>query len=319
MKPMPRAALAVPVVLLVALLASCGIGGSSSNAKSEDASGGATSRGESSLADPDASGSDGTSDSRSDSASGATAPGTKQAAATEPLTRAVISTGQISLHSKSINKARAELMRLVTSWNGVIADEQSNSDNHGRMVDSTFTLRVPTATFSRAMNDLAGLGKVDQQSRKSEDVTTKVIDNAARVRAAERSIRQIELLLGRAKELRDIITIESDLARRQADLDSLKSQQAWLEDQTSLSTITVYLSQPAGASPPQDEARGFLAGLDDGWDALKASTVVLLTVVGAVLPFAVLVALFGVPLWVVVRRRLGAARLSAGSAPAQSA
>ena len=119
------------------------------------------------------------------------------------------------------------------------------------------------------------------------------------------------MLLGRARALRDIIAIESDLARRQADLDSLKSQQAWLEDQTSLSTINVQLSRPGEA--PEDE-RGFLAGLGDGWDAMKGTTVVLLTVVGAVLPFAVLMALLGVPLWLVLRRRV-----SAGSAPARSA
>lgn len=292
MNSMPRAALAIPVTLLVALLASCGIGGPSSDSKAAGASSGSAA---------------------SDRASTPTA---KQAAA--PLSRAVISTGQISLHSKSISKAHAELLRLLTSWNGAVADEQSNSDNHGRMIDSTLTLRVPTAGFSRAMNDLAGLGKVEQQSRKSEDVTTKVIDNDARVRAAERSIRQIELLLGRAEELRDVIAIESDLARRQADLDSLKSQQAYLEDQTSLSTITVYLSQPDTVSPRDDEARGFLAGLDNGWDAFTGTAVVLLTALGAVLPFAGLLALLGVPLWLVVRRRLGA-RLSGGSAPAQSA
>ena len=85
---------------------------------------------------------------------------------------------------------------------------------------------------------------MEQQSRKSEDVTTKVIDNDARVRAAERSIRQIEACWAAREKLGDIIAIESDLARRQADLDSLKSQQAYLADQTSLSTINVYLSRP---------------------------------------------------------------------------
>ena len=161
------------------------------------------------------------------------------------MSRAVISTGQVTVHTKAISRARAEVIRLVSSWDGVVADEQTSSDDHGRAVESTLTLRVPTARFSEAMTAFAGLGDVEQQSRKSEDVTTKVIDNDARVRAAERSIRQIEALLGRAEKLSDIITIESDLARRQADLDSLKSQQAYLVDQTSQSTINVYLSLPS--------------------------------------------------------------------------
>ncbi len=146
-----------------------------------------------------------------------------------------------------------------------------------------------------------------------------MIDNEARVRAAERSIRQIENLLGRAEQLSDIIAIESDLARRQADLDSLKSQQAYLADQTSLSTISVYLSRPGAPRPETDEARGFLAGLDGGWTALKGATVILLTVLGAVLPFALALLVLGVPLRLVVRRRLLAGPISAGSAPARSA
>ena len=180
----------------------------------------------------------------------------RQTTALDPLSRAVISTGQITLHARNVSTARAEVMRLVTSWNGTVADEQSSSDELGRMADTTMTLRVPTAKFSEALNALGELGEVAKQSRKSEDVTTKVIDNDARVRAAERSIRQIENLLSRAEKLGDIIAIESDLARRQADLDSLKSQQAWLADQTSLSTINVYLSKHGDRSAQEDEARG---------------------------------------------------------------
>ncbi len=296
-----RAALATSVLLLVMLvMAGCAglIGGDSSGqdqmassdtaSKVEDESGGSTSQ------------------------PGDSPGAVKQSLTTGPLNRDVISTGQITVSAESISKARAEVMGLVSSYNGTIADEQTDSDRQGRAMESTLTLRVPTSSFAEAMNGLARIGKVEHQTRKSEDVTTKVLDNEARVRAAERAIRQIEVLLGRANALRDIIAIESDLARRQADLDSLKSQEAWLEDQTSLSTINVHLSRPGAA--PEEEARGFLAGLGNGWDAMKTTTVVLLTVVGAVLPFAALLALVGVPVWMVLRRRV-----SAGSAPAQSA
>ena len=154
-----------------------------------------------------------------------------------------------------------------------------------------------------------------------------MIDTDARVRAGERSIQQIEALLSRAQKLGDIIAIENDLARRQADLDSLKSQQAWLEDQTSLSTITVYLSRPVVHHRTTHEAKGFLAGLENGWDALARRHRGVLTALGAVLPFAVLLALLGVPLWWVVRRRRvpppppsprPEPRLSGRSAPART-
>ena len=296
-----RAAIATPILLLVIL----GIAGCAGLAGGEAAS-------QDSKVSSSDSGSTTSDESGGSSARSGDSTALKQSVSDTPLNRAVISTGQVSVSSKSISKARAEVMRLVTSYEGAIANEQTDSDRHGRAVSSTLTLRVPTSSFAEAMDSLARIGKVEHQSRQSKDVTTKVLDNEARVRAAERAIRQIEVLLGRAKALRDIIAIESDLAQRQADLDSLKSQQAWLEDQTSLSTINVQLSRP-GAAPPE-EASGFLAGLGNGWDAMRTSSEVLLTALGAVLPFAVLVALVGVPLRIVLRRRV-----SAGSAPAQSA
>ena len=136
------------------------------------------------------------------------------------------------------------------------------------------TLRVPSNRFDDAMTAFGTLGEVEQRSQKSEDVTTKVLDNDARVRAAERSIRQIEALLSRAEDLGDIISIENDLARRQADLDSLKSQQAWLEDQTSLSTITVYLSRRVGPPRRPTRPRASLPGFENGWHALGGASVV---------------------------------------------
>jgi hypothetical protein len=240
----------------------------------------------------------------------------RQASVTTPMTRAVISTGQVTLHAKDMSHTRAEIIRLVSSWGGSVADEETTSDNHGRIADSTMTLRVPSNRFDDALAAFGTLGQVEQRSQKSVDVTTKVIDNDARVRAGERSIQQIEALLSRAEKLGDIIAIENDLARRQADLDSLKSQQAWLADQTSLSTITVYLSRPMTHATAH-EAKGFFAGLENGWNAFGTATLGVLTALGAVLPFAVLLALIGVPLWWVLRRR--ADRISAASVAARSA
>ena len=47
----------------------------------------------------------------------------------------------------------------------------------------------------------------------------------------------------------------------------------------------------------------FLVGLRNGWDALKVSTSVVLTVVGALIPIAALVALIGLPAYLIRRRR----------------
>jgi hypothetical protein len=298
MKTTTRAALAAP--LLLTLVLSSGCGGASSSSGSDDSGVSTSSRGTAP---------DGLGTTDSERAPTAVAPAGGKAAGTvrqavAPLQRAVVSTGQLAIHARDVARARGAVFTLVAGWGGTVADEKTGSDAHGRLSDSTMTLRVPSPRFDVAMDALAKVGSVEQQSRSAQDVTTQVIDNRARVRAAERSIRSIENLLGRAVRLSDVIAIESDLARRQADLDSLEQQEAWLSDQTSLSTITLTLSRPMPhPAKKHTEARGFLAGLDGGWSALQGATVVGLTLVGAAFPFALLIALVGVPLWIAVRRR----------------
>ncbi len=281
------------LALLVAALAGCGPGSSGgSEASSADAGGSTAGTEEVAPGSP-------TTPQES-------APGTstlRDAVAQAPLQRAVVATGRLRVETRQVEQARDEVLRRTRSWGGLVADEQTSSDDRGRAMTSTMVLRVPTPRFSAALAGLADLGRVTEQTRSSEDVTTQVVDNAARVRAAERSILGIERLLSRAEELGDVIRIESDLARRQADLDSLKSQQAYLADQTSLSTITLDLARPSRLAPPPEEARGFLAGLQQGWGALAGSGLAVLTVLGALLPFAALLTLVGTPLALVLRRR----------------
>jgi Flp pilus assembly protein TadB len=89
--------------------------------------------------------------------------------------------------------------------------------------------------------------------------------------------------------------LEREVATRESDLASLQAKKRRLADLTALSTITAVLLGPAAAQPGDDNpAPGFLAGLRGGWDALVASLSVLVTVLGAVLPW--LIAL-GLPLW----------------------
>ena len=244
------------------------------------------------------------------------AAGGDAAADSQVAQRAVVSTATISLRSDDVSGAMFDVQKVVDEFNGEIADEKTEGGEEAKR--SRLVLRVPSEEFDDAIAALKTVGEVESSTRSSEDVTTTVIDNAARIRAQEESLRRVEVLLGRATSIRDIVAIESQLTRRQADLDSLKSQQAFLADQTSLSTITVHVQQTEEEKKkekPDTDDTGFFAGLDDGWNALTDFGGGLATVVGAVLPFAILLGLLGVPGWILVRR-FGQRRPPTTAAPA---
>ena len=215
--------------------------------------------------------------------------------------RAVISSGTVSLRTDDVAAARFEVQKLVDELRGEITDEETDAGEEVRR--SRLVVRVPADAFDEAVRAFEEVGELESSTRSSEDVTTQVIDVEARIRAQEQSLERVEVLFSRATSIRDVVAIEAQLTRRQAALDSLKQQQAYLADQTSLATITVHLERTRTVSKPDDDRAGFLPGLADGWHALGAVGTAVATVTGAVLPFAVLVALLGTPAWLVLRRR----------------
>ena len=220
--------------------------------------------------------------------------------------RSVIRTGEIAVTNDDLDAAREELDDVLLALDGIIDSESTEHDRKGRIERSTLVVRVPVDRFKAAMTALQGLGTAEHSDSSSKDVTTEVIDVDERVETLENSLDRLQRFQRGASGIDDLIRYEQQITEREAELQSLKSQQAYLADQTSMSTITLYLSVPDKFVPPPgalDDA-GFLAGLKSGWNALQDTVVVALTVVGAVLPFALALALVGVPLALLVRRTL---------------
>ncbi len=223
-------------------------------------------------------------------------------AAYQAITRSVISTGVMALRGNDVAELRFDVRQVVDEHGGEVTDEQTESDTDGKVARARLVVRVPAKEFDATMVALEKAGDVESSTRTSEDVTTQVIDTNVRVRAQQASLQRIETLLSRAESLRDIVSIESELTRRQADLDSLKQQQAWLADQTSTSTITVNLRHTQAVTKPKEDKTGFLAGLAAGWRGLTKVTNGGLTAFGALLPFGLVLLAIGLPLFYLVRR-----------------
>ena len=220
--------------------------------------------------------------------------------------RSVIRTGDVAVTNRDVAGARTELADVVARFGGEIDSEQTQSDGRGRIVHSTVTVRVPVDRFDEAMTALGGLGKVQRADSSSKDVTSEVIDVDERVQTLALSLDRLQRFQKKATSIDDLIRYENEIARREAELQSMRSQQAYLREQTAMSTITVSISlPPKRVVPPDDDSlddAGFLVGLKSGWVALRSAVVVVLTIIGALLPFAVVLVLVGVPTWLLVRR-----------------
>jgi len=144
-------------------------------------------------------------------------------------------------------------------------------------------------------------GQERSRSISTDDVTATVVDLDARIKTQQASVDRMRDLLAKAQSITDVATVEAELSKREADLESMQAKQRNLADLTALSTITVTLLGKDAVSP-KPPATGFVGGLRHGWHAFLAAIDGLLTVLGALLPFLVVL---GVPLlvWLRLRRR----------------
>jgi Domain of unknown function (DUF4349) len=294
MRTTPRLSLAAAVVVALAGLAAC------SGAGTHQA------------------GSSGAADTAPEPAVGRTvtgkAGGGDAAAVARPAVRtaAVVKTGRISLTGKDLGKVRREVDDLLGTVGGSVDTEDTRNDRQGRVTSSTLVLRVPVDRFESTKDALERLGELQSSTESAEDVTTEVIDTGERVQTLQNSLDRLQRFQRTASDVRDLIRYEDEITQRQSELQSLQAQQSYLANETSLSTITLRLSTPAAAvaRPGALDDAGFTAGLKAGWQALVGAVVVVLTVLGAVLPFLLAGVVVGAPAWLAVRALLRRRRAS---------
>jgi len=246
-----------------------------------------------------------------DTSAKANTAGSAAAVAAAAAERREITTAELTVRTHDVTAAAARVGRAAAAAKGYVSDERTSSE--GGRTESMLTVRVPEAGLDRVMDEAAATGTALERTRTSEDVSGTYVDAASRVRSQTASVERIRALLARATTIGQVVQVESELARREADLDALKARLQQLEEQTTLATLTVVLTPPPASAPPAQA--GFGGGLSAGWHVLTVSLAVALAVLGAVLPFAVLVALVAVPAVVLLRRRRRPAVDAAATTP----
>lgn len=235
--------------------------------------------------------------------------------------RSIVYIGQLTVRADDVADAAAEATRLTTTAGGFVAGDNRRGD--GNQGSATLVLRVPGARFQDTVTALAELGKELDRTLTVDDVTEAVVDLDTRIASQQASVDRVRALLARADRIESIVTIERELATREAELASLQAHKRTLASQVAYSTITLKLVAPKAAVAKRKDAElGFVVGLRNGWRAFTDTVVVLLTVLGALLPFLLALAVPAALVWLGLRyrgRRAGPAATAPTSGSAHGA
>ena len=193
-------------------------------------------------------------------------------------------TSSIDVAVQDVEAAAVQVRTLAVRVGGEVAGESSTGGERPR---AEIVLRVPTTDAPGVLTDVAALGVEVARTSESDPVEARLVDLESRTATQRAGVERIRALLAQATTLEDVLALETELTRRQADLESIDAQRAALDDLAALATVTVRLTTPEDVAAPERDLPPFLQGLDAGWDALAASSTVVLVILGSLLPFGV--------------------------------
>lgn len=222
---------------------------------------------------------------------GGTAP--KPGGAANVIARQVITTGTLYIKTAHPVTAGDNAAHIVEAAGGRVDDRTESAATKHDRGSASLTLRIPSSNLTATLDALKKLGTVESLKLSTQDVTTQNQDLNARIRALQTTVDRLLALESKARTTTDLLAIENDISSRQADLDSLTSQEKYLSDQIDMATITLQFNGPllpVKTTPPAP-ADAFTAGLSGfgtffTWVFLVISYLVPWLVLAAVITFA---------------------------------
>ncbi len=220
-----------------------------------------------------------------------------------PFDRKIIFTTVIDLSVPDITASFNEVQRVARVAGGYV--EKSNlsvmtgSDSNAQR--ASVTLRVPASEYDDVLNSLRVLsgGKVTREEAKSNEVTEQYVDLQSRMRNLERSEQQYLTLLGQAKTIQEIMTVNDRLDGVRSQIEQAKGRLNVLDHMTDMATIDVSLAPIAAAKVQEPKSGGisspgeaFTAAIEWSGDALRvlaAAGAVALVGLGWLIPVGAIV------------------------------
>jgi hypothetical protein len=218
--------------------------------------------------------------------------------------QSIIYTASLTVRVRHAAAAASTAVSDITAAGGYTAAEQAQASPAGRRRPRvSLTLKVPVAGYGAALSQLSGLGKQTSLRQQSSDVTQEVADVGSRVTSQQDAITQLRALLKRTGSVTGLLQVQDQISGDESNLEALLAQQRALDHETTYATISVLLLGPLPRPAAHHKTRhGFASGLGTGWRGFRHTVGWVLTALGVVLPFAIVLAIVA-GLGYLVRRR----------------
>jgi len=152
--------------------------------------------------------------------------------------RMLIWKADLSMEVWSVSNAVRDAVALVEHEGGFVERKSDSGD-----ASASLTLRIPSKAFKTALAGMQTLGTVTYRNVGGEDVTEQYIDIEARLKNKIVLRDRLKQLLEKATAVKDVLAIETELNRVQADIDSMEGRIKALKGRVDYATVNLRLER----------------------------------------------------------------------------
>ena len=175
--------------------------------------------------------------------------------------RKIIKNGNIGISVENIERARAEVYKLINKYEGYCAEENytifDDIYRRGKIYKATqydLQVRIPCDNFDAFIADIESFdGTLESKMISISDVTTEFIDLEARLANKRKYVARYNELLKNAKTINDITAIEEKIRVLEEEIESVTGRLKYLNHQVEYSRLHLAIEQKYSGSEPNNQ------------------------------------------------------------------
>jgi hypothetical protein len=213
----------------------------------------------------------------------------------------LIRTADMRIQVGDVTAALKATDSIARTNESLVADSRTTQDADGKKT-ADVVMRVPAQRFAGVLQALRTLGEVKQEGIGTQDITKAYADLETRLAVKEQTVTRLRALMdSHSAKLSDVLDVERELSRAITELEQMKGERQFYDQQIALSTVKLELFE---RTPSRITIASPITGaFHNSLDVLGNSVGLMIYLVVAIAPWIVIA--FGT-FWVAtrVRRRI---------------
>lgn len=176
----------------------------------------------------------------------------------------MIYTANIQAETMDFDACAADLEAAVEQMGGYLEYASASSYSDG-LRSGSYTVRIPAARFKAFLKSVGELSHVTDQNQSADNISEKYYDTESRLTTQKTKLERLQMLLAKAENMEDIITLESAIAETELQIEQLTGTLRRYDALVDYATVEIHLREVPRLSTVEQSPPTFASQLGNAF------------------------------------------------------